>query len=29
MQKRVDIGIENQIAHVRMVRSDKMNALMI
>ena len=27
MQKRVDITIENQIAHVRMVRSDKMNAL--
>ena len=27
MQERVDITIENQIAHVRMVRSDKMNAL--
>lgn len=27
MQDRVDITIEDQIAHVRMVRSDKMNAL--
>ncbi|HCD16601.1 MAG TPA: enoyl-CoA hydratase, partial [Rhodobiaceae bacterium] len=27
MQDRVDITIEDQIAHVRMVRADKMNAL--